>query len=269
VNDRERYGPWALILGASEGIGVSFARLLGERGINSVLVARNAALLEEVAADIRSATGVETRTLALDLTRPDMLERIREVTDELDVGLVIFNAAAVPGGGGLFLESRFEDAEHTLRLVVFGAAKVCHHFGAKLVARRRGGIVLMGSLSGNAGGARLAAYSGAKAFTQMFAEALWAELQPSGVDVLCYVVGATATPSRARLNLTDQPGDIVADPDDIARLALENLPNGPVQAPPHLQETFHALTRLDRREAAESMSHQLGAYHVGDGEPAV
>lgn len=262
--DSSKYGPWALILGASEGIGVSFAEQLGSTGINSVLVARNGALLEEVASKVRAGFGVDVRTLSLDLTQPDMLERIRAVTDDLEIGLIVYNAAAAPGGGGPFLERPFSHAEHSLRLIVFGAAQVCHHFGSKMVARRKGGIILMGSLSGNAGGVNLAAYSGAKAFTQIFAEALWAELKPFDVDVLCYVVGATNTPSRARLNLTDAPDDIVSDPDDIARWALAEIARGPVQVPPHLEDSFRSIAAMPRREAAEIMSGQLAALSVGE-----
>jgi short-subunit dehydrogenase len=261
--DVTRYGPWALILGGSEGVGVSFARQLAKAGIHCVLVARQAALLERVAEQVRTDFGVQVRTLPLDLTRTDMLDRIRELTDDVEVGLVVYNAAAVPGGGGRFLECSLDVALHVLRLIPIGEVNVSHHFGTKMAARGRGGIILMGSLAGNAGSVALVPYSASKAFTQMFAEGLWAELRPLGVDVLCYVIGATATPSRARLHLIDQPGDIVADPDDIARLALENLGKGPVQVPPHLEDAFHRFSSMDRRDAVETMNAQLTGMNVG------
>jgi short-subunit dehydrogenase len=261
--DPKKYGPWAVILGGSEGIGVSFARQLAEVKINSVLIARQGQLLEEVADQVRREFAVQVRTLALDLTRPDMLERIRDVTDDLEVGLVVYNAAAIPLGGGRFLERPLDHALHTIRLIPIGEVNVAHHFGTKMAERRRGGIILMGSLAGNAGGATIAAYSGAKAFTQVFTEALWAELRPLGIDVLCYVVGATNTPSRARLNLTDQPGDIIAEPDDIVRAALENITNGPVLTPRHLEEGFRTLSAMPRRDAAEAISAQLTGLSVG------
>ena len=259
----KRYGPWALILGASEGVGVSFARQLAQSGINCVLVARQAPLLKQVADQVAAEFGVQTRALPLDLTRPDMLDRIREVTDDLEVGLVVYNAAAVPGGGGRFLECPLDVAMHVVRLIPIGEVCVSHHFGAKMAERRRGGIILVGSLAGNAGGIALVSYSAAKAFTQVFAEGLWAELKPLGVEVLCYVVGATNTPSRARLNLTDQPGDIVADPDDIARWALADIGNGPVQVPEYLRESFRRFSSMPRREAVEAMNAQLLRMSVG------
>ncbi len=261
--NHEKYGPWALILGASEGVGVSFARQLGKMGIHCVLVARQAELLQREADRVSADFGVQTRTLALDLTRGDMLDRLREVTDDLDVGLVVYNAAAVPGGGGRFLDCPLDVALHVVRLLPLGEVCVSHHFGAKMAARGRGGIVLMGSLAGNAGGVSLVSYSAAKAFTQIFAEGLWAELRPRGVDVLCCVIGATHTPSRARLKLTDQPGDIISDPDDIARFAMENLTNGPVQVPDHLKDSFRHLSSMPRREAVEAMNAQLMELSVG------
>jgi short-subunit dehydrogenase len=261
--NKDRHGPWALILGGSEGIGVSFARQLALAGMHCILVARQADLLRQAADHLQADFGVQTRTLAIDLTRPDMLDRLREVTDDLEVGLVVYNAAAVPGGGGRFLECPVDVAQHVVRLLPVGQVSVAHHFGGRMAARGRGGIILIGSLAGNAGGVVLASYSASKAFTQLFAEALWAELKPLGIDVLCYVVGATYTPSRARLRLTDRPGDIVSEPDDIARGALENIDNGPVQVPEHLRESFQQLSSMPRREAVQAMNAQLQEMSVG------
>ncbi|MDT5217150.1 MAG: hypothetical protein QOK18_5389, partial [Mycobacterium sp.] len=90
----EKYGPWALIAGASEGIGACLADELGKRGLDLVLVARNGALLEEVAAGVRARHGVEVRPVVLDLTAPDVGDQIATATEELEVGLVIYNAGA-------------------------------------------------------------------------------------------------------------------------------------------------------------------------------
>jgi short-subunit dehydrogenase len=263
IVDARRYGPWALILGGSEGIGVSIARQLAAVGIHVILVARQAALLEAVAGAIRAEFATEVRTLALDLTRPDMLDRIREVTDTLEIGLIVYNAAAIPAGGGPFLDRPLGHALHTIALIPVGEVLISHHFGGRMAARGQGGILLIGSLAGNAGGAHVVTYSAAKAFTQVFAEGLWAELRPAGVDVLCYVVGATDTPSRARLHLTDQPGDYVANPEDIARWALESIADGPVQTPGPLKAKFRALSAMPRREAAQAMSTQMLDLSVG------
>src|ERR1700743_59431 len=94
---KERYGPWALIVGGSEGIGDHLARKLGAAGINIILVARKANPLAETSQRIREASGVEVRTLQLDIGRGDMLERVREVTDGLDIGLLVHNVAGIQG----------------------------------------------------------------------------------------------------------------------------------------------------------------------------
>src|SRR5689334_14501266 len=88
----ERYGPWAVVAGASEGIGASVARLLGERGVRVVLVARRQAVLDEVAVTVPS----ETRTVALDLSMPNADAALAAATDDLQIGLVVYNAGADP-----------------------------------------------------------------------------------------------------------------------------------------------------------------------------
>ena len=262
--DRSKYGPWALILGASEGVGVSFARQLGQAGINTVLVARQESLLREVAQRVRVESGAEVRTLALDLTGADMLDRLRAVTDDVEIGLVVYNAGAIHGSGGPFLDATLESALKVVQLNPIGQTTVAHYFGRKLVARGHGGIILMGSLAGNAGGVYVVGYSASKAFTQVLAEGLWIELKPKGVDVLCHVIGATDTPSRKRLDQVDKPGEMISDPEDIARQALDNIANGPVIVPKHMEDVFRELCSSPRRRAVESMRDiLLGATIIG------
>src|SRR5262245_19288260 len=91
-----RYGPWAVVAGASEGVGSAFARALASRGVNIVLLARRQGVLDEVAAGIRADTGAGTRTLAVDLSRPDAMARVAAETADLEVGLVVYCAGADP-----------------------------------------------------------------------------------------------------------------------------------------------------------------------------
>ncbi len=250
---KKRYGPWAVIVGGSEGVGASFARKLAKQGLNLVLLARKPGPLAELAEELRAETGIEVRAASLDVTAPDMLEQVRQQTRDLDVGLLIYNAGSAPPQP--FLDSPLEDALHTLRLNAIGQVALCHHFGSGLRARGRGGILLVGSLSGCAGGAATAVYSGAKAFTQVFSEALWAALKPCGVDVLALVIGTTRTPFMERAGLAlDHPEMPAADPDDIAQLGLDELANGPVRVPAHLEATFQALNSMPRSSAAELMT---------------
>lgn len=255
-----KYGPWAVIPGGSEAIGAAFAHKLGKAGINVVLIARKEGPLEEVARAVRAESGVQVRTLALDLTRPDLLECVRKITDDIDVGLLVYNAGAQQSTAP-FVEKTLEDAMKVVLLNPVGQVALCHHFGKKMAARGRGGIILMGSLAGSAGGATVVTYSASKAFTHIFAEGLWSELKPRGVDVVSVVMGAVDTPSMTRLGVTFRPGE-AADPNDMAQLSLDNIANGPIYVMPPIAEFFQQLCGMPRRQASETMTNMLtGVTH--------
>lgn len=251
----ERYGPWALIAGGSEGVAASFARQLANVGMNLVLVARRPEPLERLALELKSHSHVQVRTVSVDLSRPDVLDPIREATDDVDVGLLIFNAGHTDDVFGSFLDRPIEKALGPVQVAAVAQTRLAHHFGSRMAARGRGGIILVGSLSGNAGVANMATYCGAKAFSQMFAEALWSELKPRGVDVLSLVLGVTDTPARARNGVADIPGIQLHDPDDVAQQALDNLADGgPVHVPPSIAQMFQYLCATPRRPLAEQLS---------------
>ena len=260
--DSARYGPWAVIAGGSEGIGACIAAELAAAGINLVLLARKPGPLEAVADRLRATSGVEVRTLGLDLTDSAILDKLRAVTDDLDVGLVVYNAGAAHRTGP-YLDWSLEDVIKVIRLNVDGQAIFAHHFGARMAARGRGGIVLIGSMAGNAGSPSVVPYAGAKAFSQIFAEGLWWELAQQGVDVLQVVVGPTATPAMERMGITYHEDEAVRS-EDVARLTLENIGNGPVFVMPELRAGFAQLTTTDRRAAALMNA----AYVTGNTEGA-
>jgi uncharacterized protein len=245
----EKYGPWAVIAGGSEGIGACIAHQLAESGINVVLVARKVEPLETLAASIRTRSDAEVRILALDLTNPAMLGRIREATDDIEVGFLVYNAGASPRAGP-FCDWPLEDVLRVIRLNTEGPAVLAHHFGKKMAARGQGGIIVMGSLAGNAGSPSVVPYAGAKAFSQIFTEGLWWEMKQRGVDVLHVVVGSTRTPAMARLGIV-YPKNQADDPEDVARFALENLTQGPVAVVPSMSDRFQQLATTDRRGATE------------------
>ena len=196
----ERYGRWALVVGASDGLGAAFARALAERGLDVVLVARRQALLDDVASEIRAETGVDARTVAVDLTTEDAVRAIAAATSGLDVGLVVYCAGADPNYEP-FLSQPIENALAMVERNCVAPMRICHHFAAPMQARGRGGIVLVSSGAGLVGGRNMVAYGATKAFDMVMAEALWAELHDSGVDVLGLVLGVTDTPALRRLLL--------------------------------------------------------------------
>jgi hypothetical protein len=246
--DRQRYGPWAVIAGGSEGIGSCIAAELAKAGINLVLVARKSEPLKALSVELRGENSIQVRTLALDLTDAVMLDKVRAVTDDIDVGLLVYNAGASHRTGP-YLDWPLEDVIKVIRLNVDGQAVLAHHFGNRMAARGCGGIVLIGSMAGNAGSPSVVAYAGAKAFSQIFAEGLWWEFRQKGVEVLQVVVGPTATPAMARMGITYHEGEAVQS-EDVARHTLENIANGPVFVMPELRAGFEQLTITDRRAAA-------------------
>lgn len=251
----DRYGPWALVLGGSEGIGASFAEQIAAMGIDLVLMARREGPLVETAARVREATGREVRTATVDLTADDMADRIAAATDGLDVGLVVYNAGATHGIPP-FLSGTADDRLSLVRLNCIGPVRVAHHFGTRLVERGRGGMIFLTSMSSVAGAARVVTYSATKAFDLVLAEGLWAELRPHGVDVLALVAGATRTPamesSGAMIGTDEFPG---MDPDDVAREGLEHLGEGPTWVAGEANRaTFDALRSLPRRDVVTAMS---------------
>jgi short-subunit dehydrogenase len=225
--DSNRYGPWAVVAGGSEGVGASFARQLAEAGINLVLIARKPEPLEATADTVR-ALGVQARTVAADLLDPGTDARIRAASDDVEVGLFVFNAGANTYGAE-FVEGDLAGFQRVLDLNIGAQLRLTQHFGKRLKDRGRGGVLLVGSLAGYLGQPQIGVYSAVKAFGRVFAEGLWAELEPHGVDVLELVLGVTRTPAMERAGLRmDLPGLNVAEPDDVAREGLEHLADGPV-----------------------------------------
>lgn len=258
----ERYGPWAVITGGSDGIGEAFARQLAGAGINLLLVSRSEAKLAALADEIRCAFGIEVRTLACDLSEEGARDAVLDAAQDIEVGILVCNVGAV-FGAGRFLRSELADIEKTMRLNNWAHVTLAHGFGRPMLERRRGGIILIGSMAGNAGGASTVLYGAGKAFAQNFAEGLWSEVHDKGVDVLYVVVGAVDTPKRQSLDIADDPDQFVADPVDVAREALEALPEGPVLVPRHLADDFAYFTSAPRREAAEAMTAMLKGFKRG------
>jgi len=226
--DLERHGPWAVIAGGSEGVGASFARQLAETGLNLVLLARKPGPLEETATACRQL-GVDVRTLAVDLTAPDAIERVAEVTEDLEVGLLVFNAGANTYGHE-FVTGDLDRFQGVIDLNVTAQLALVQLFGAPMRERRRGGILLIGSLAGYMGSAQISIYAAVKSFCRVFAEGLWLEMQAYDVDVLEFVLGVTRTPAMERAGLNfDIPGMHVSESDDVARQALALLQDGPVR----------------------------------------
>jgi short-subunit dehydrogenase len=240
------YGPWAVIAGASEGIGAAFAKALEAQGINLVLVARRAEPLHELAENLK----VETREVTADLSTHDGLEKVFTATKDLEVGLVVANAALSPIGP--FTEADPAELERALDLNCRAPMLLAHHYLPAMLERRRGGLIIMSSLAGQQGSPGLSLYAGTKAFGMIFAEGLWAEARERGVDVVACVAGAVSTPGLIGNSKSRAPGTLA--PEVVAAQALAALGRKPRMVPGALMRfSSQLMTRLMPRKAAINM----------------
>ncbi len=242
-----KYGPWAVVAGASDGVGAAFAEGLAERGVNVVLVARRQAVLDEVAVGIRARSDVETLSLAIDLAELDAMAKLADATKDLQVGFLVYCAGADPNFAP-FLANPIETAEAMVQRNCIVPMQLCHHFAPAMVERGSGGIVVFGSGAGLAGGPNMVAYGASKAFDMVFAEALWAELHDKGIDVLGLILGKTDTPALRQLEhergLLSSPDETPLDADAVETViaeAFDNLTNGPTW---FVGETMRAASQL-------------------------
>jgi short-subunit dehydrogenase len=268
-----KYGPWALVAGASEGVGAAFAEALAERGVNVVLVARRQAVLDEVAANIAGRSGIETRTLTVDLADPDAASIVADFTNDLDIGFLVYCAGADPNFEP-FLANPITTAEAMVHRNCMVPMQLCHHFAPAMVQRGHGGIVLFGSGAGLVGGPNMVAYAATKAFDMVFAEALWSELHDKGVDVLGLILGKTDTPALRRLehrrgvlSSEHQPPRDATSADEVIREAFENLSNGPtLMVGDMMRAASQMLASVTRNEAVNVMIQaQAAVMGGGDG----
>jgi short-subunit dehydrogenase len=265
VVDAARYGPWAVVAGGSEGVGAEFALQLAGAGLNLVLIARKQAPLEETAATARGL-GVEVRTLAMDLVEATAVTRIVDATADLEVGLLIYNAGANTYSKE-FLDGDLAPFARVIDLNVGTMMALVSHFGRPMRDRRRGGLLLVGSMAGYLGSVRHTVYGGVKAFGRIFAESLWLELREYDVDVLELVLGVTRTPAMERVGLNfDVPGLRVAEPADVAREGLAQLPNGPVHVAGGNEDDVARRNHPDRAKVVLG-THRFMQRLIGPARP--
>jgi uncharacterized protein len=251
-----RYGPVALITGASSGIGKSFAEQLAQLGMDLVLVARRVDRLESLAQHLQTTHGVAVKVCAVDLAEANAVEQIADATAPLDVGLLVSNA-----GFGLKGDHSVNDPRAMAEMLTVNChapMQLTHRFIPRLRKRGKGGIILISSVEALIGCPYSAAYSASKAFVKSLGEALWGELTLDGIDVLTICPGATDTEALGRHGIDPATLPHVMSPDAVAKLALENLNSGPVLiASEHYKATFDRLLSMPRRDALTAMAARM------------
>jgi short-subunit dehydrogenase len=249
---RDRYGPVALVTGASSGIGLAMAEELAARGLDLVLTARRTDRLEAIAQRLLSKLGVRTRVICADLADPDAPAHLLAETDGCDIGLVVSNA-------GFNVRGPYEDTDAAAmaRMLIVNChapMQLAHGFLPRLKARGKGGIVFTASVEGLTGCPFSSAYSASKALVVSLGEGLWGECHGTGIDVLTLCPGPTESEATA-----DIPGLAnLQSAQEVARRTLDNLREGPTFVPSdHYRELFANLRAMPRREALLGMAENI------------
>lgn len=251
----ERYGAWAVVSGASSGLGEAFAHALAARGIKPLLIARREEELRRVAAEVRRRHGVDCEWLALDLADAGFIDVLKARCAGRDVGLVVGNAAFNPAGA--FGQMPREMLMRMLDVNARANVLLAETFLPMLKARGRGGLLLVGSVEGFFGTPYSACYSASKAFVLSLGEALWGEMRAAGVDVLVLAPGATATPLLASRDFGGRRIPTMT-PEAVARIGLDHLGMGPFVVPGSGNRwLFRILRRLPRRWVVERVGRVM------------
>jgi uncharacterized protein len=263
----ERYGPRALVAGGATGLGAEYCRQIAAMGIDLLILDRDDAALTATADELRSApAAVDVVTAVVDLGQPPekVLDLVQRAVGELEIGLLVANAAWSPVGR--FLDVELSDLLSAVNINCRAPVVLIHELGARMAARGRGGIIVMSSLAAEAGAANVALYSATKAFDLVLAEGLWYELRELGVDVVAIRPGSTRTPGWQSSQPADGELDGVMEPVDVVRDALAALGTTPSLAAGAANRAAEAMFRtMTRREVIELMSSITSRLVTPDG----
>ena len=223
-------GSVALITGASSGIGLAFARELGARGHDLILVARREQLLEQAAAEIRAKDGRRVEVIAADVSELDGRARLAAQVSAsgLEVDVLVLSAGF--GMGGPLIEQDPDRVRLMIRTNFESTVALAHEYTPPMAARRRGSVLIVSSMAGNQPMPNFGVYAATKAAVTSFAQALHEELRARGVTVTALCPGGVATDfaSIAEMSHNERrmPRAFIATPEDTARAGLDALERG-------------------------------------------
>lgn len=196
---KQKYGLWAVVTGASSGIGLEIASCLAEAGLNLVIHGRRLDRLQAVENNLKSRFEIEVKIVNVDVSEPTGIDKIIQSTQDLDVGLLVVSAGY--GTSGLFIDSSLYAEINMLKVNCEALLSLTHYYSQKFVQQKRGGIILMSSMVAFQGVPYSANYAATKAYVQSLAEALAVELKPFGVDILAAAPGPVESDFAQRANM--------------------------------------------------------------------
>jgi hypothetical protein len=227
MNLKQKYGRTALVAGASEGIGAAFATYLAAEGMDLVLIARRPQPLKELGDRLVEKYKVSVICIPCDLSDINAMQQMEEAINGKEINLLVYNAAM--SYIGPFIKNSPENHSRMARVNMLTPLNMIYVFGEKMLAIKRGAIILMTSLAGLQGSGFLTVYAASKAFNRVLAESLWFEWKNSGVDIIACCAGATATPGYNN-TFPEKTGFItprVLDPVEVPDECFRNLGKRP------------------------------------------
>ena len=259
IQFREQYGPWAIVAGASEGLGATYAEQLASKGLHVFLIARREDKLKQLAQKLIEKHHIQVQTLALDLSLSTSPETILQAVQGLDIGLLVYNAAfsAVGAFQNRSLDDHIREVDTNIRTPL----ALIHSLGIQMLARKKGGILLMSSLSAFQGSAFISNYAATKAYSIMLAEGLWDEWRQQGVDVLVCIASAIRTPNylASAPQQTSNVANATLEPEVVAKEALAALGKQPYVIPGRVNRIYSFVMRhlMPRRMTIQMMGNIL------------
>lgn len=264
---KEKYGPWALVTGASSGIGEQFARLLARARFNLLIVARRRERLEALAAELRRGRrGLEVEPVVADLADPDAVDRVTAGVGERNPGLVVSNA-------GFGLKGRFVDADRSQLEAMFNVNArtpllIAHALLPRLLMRPHAGVIFTGSVEGEVPYPWSAAYAATKAFVHSLGMSLYGECAGTGVDVLVLAPGATDTEAITLQGFRREVMPGLMAPADVAKEALRQLGRVPLFIPGAGNRKFVSqMRRMPREKLIAANAQAMAAALEASGRP--
>lgn len=256
MNFKEKYGEYALITGGSSGIGKAIANELAGKGLNLILVARRAEELEQAAQEIKAKHPVEVVCLSADLLTDAGRQQVKTATENYKVGLLV--PAAGLEVNGAFEKNNLEKELRVIQLNVTVTMELTHHFVQKMVPRKKGGILLIASLSGHMPNPYFANYAGTKAYVLNFGASLYAELQPKGIDVTVLSPGLTNTPMTADIGINWSKTPMHAlPPEVVAQTAVNALGKKLIAIPGFKNKMMGAMAKHTPFQMASQMGKKM------------
>jgi short-subunit dehydrogenase len=257
---RERYGDWALVTGASAGIGAEFARALARGGLSVVLTARRTDRLERLAGELEKTYQVQTRVVGEDLGEPGGVERLADAVADLPIAILVNNAGF--GYAGRFEKLDPDRLRSMVELNCIAPMALTRRLLPAMIERRRGAVVITGSVAGRQPLPLHGVYSATKAFDLLFGEALYVELRDRGVDVVVLEPGSTATEFQAVAGEIAHAGE---DPERVVEAALAALGRQPSVVPGWLDWLrANAASRLAPRSLVAYVARDVIARQTPD-----